>query len=56
MEAGTLLASVGDQVAASAGSACHADEVSISPVLEAMDVPMENFGDSTGIPMSELFG
>jgi len=22
----------------------------------AMDVPMENFGDSTGIPMSELFG
>jgi hypothetical protein len=22
----------------------------------AMDVPMENFGDSSGIPMTELFG
>jgi cysteine desulfurase len=37
----TLLAEIGEQVAASAGSACHADVVSISAVLEAMQVPVD---------------
>ncbi len=37
----TLLAEIGEQVAASAGSACHADVVSISAVLKAMQVPMD---------------
>lgn len=41
VEANTLLAEIGDQVAVSAGAACHADEVDISVVLEAMEVPME---------------
>ncbi len=36
-----LLAEIGQQVAASAGSACHADVVSISAVLEAMRVPAD---------------
>ena len=39
--ANTLLAEIGQQVAASAGSACHADQVKISSVLEAMRVPLE---------------
>jgi len=37
--AGEVLASLGDQVAASAGAACHAEGVTISTVLEAMRVP-----------------
>ncbi len=41
VEANTLLAEIADQVAASAGAACHADEVDISAVLEAIEVPME---------------
>lgn len=41
VEASTLLSEIGEQVAASAGSACHANEVSISAVLEAMAVPVE---------------
>ena len=36
-----LLDAVGDQVAASAGSACHAHEVRLSPVLEAMGTDPE---------------
>ncbi len=36
-----LLAEIGTRVAASAGSACHADVVSISAVLEAMQVPLD---------------
>jgi cysteine desulfurase NifS/selenium donor protein len=39
--ANTLLDEIGDRVAASAGAACHADEVEISAVLEAMGVPPE---------------
>ena len=39
--ANKLLAAVGDQVAASAGSACHADQVKVSGVLEAMQIPLE---------------
>jgi selenium donor protein len=41
VEANTLLSEVGDQVAASAGAACHAGEVDVSAVLEAMRVPVE---------------
>jgi len=41
VEANTLLSEIGDQVAASAGAACHADEVDVSAVLEAMAVPVE---------------
>jgi cysteine desulfurase len=41
VEANTLLSVVGEQVAASAGAACHADEVAVSAVLEAMRVPLE---------------
>jgi cysteine desulfurase len=37
----TLLAEIGERVAASAGSACHADVVSVSAVLEAMQVPVD---------------
>jgi cysteine desulfurase NifS/selenium donor protein len=41
VEANTLLAEIGEQVAASAGAACHAESVDVSPVLEAMEVPLE---------------
>ncbi len=40
VEANLLLAAIGQQVAASAGAACHADQVHISTVLEAMAVPL----------------
>jgi cysteine desulfurase len=40
VDAGALLASIGDQVAASAGAACHADGVQVSTVLRAMRVPL----------------
>jgi len=38
VEANTLLSEIGDQVAASAGAACHSDEIDLSHVLEAMGV------------------
>jgi len=41
VEANTLLSEVGDDVAASAGAACHSDEVHMSHVLEAMGVSKE---------------
>lgn len=41
VEANTLLAKIGDQIAASAGAACHADQVDVSQVLQAMKVPLE---------------
>jgi cysteine desulfurase len=41
VEANTLLAEIGQQVAASAGAACHADQVEVSAVLQAMAVPVE---------------
>jgi cysteine desulfurase len=37
-EASTLLSELGDEVAASAGAACHADGVHVSHVLDAMGV------------------
>ena len=39
VEASTLLAEIGDRVAASAGAACHAAGVELSTVLGAMRVP-----------------
>lgn len=41
IEANTLLSEIGDQVAASAGAACHSDEIDLSHVLEAMGVPID---------------
>jgi len=41
IEANTLLSEIGDRVAASAGAACHADEIDLSHVLEAMAVPID---------------
>jgi len=39
LEAPALLEAVKDEVAASAGAACHAEGVKVSTVLQAMDVP-----------------
>ena len=39
IEANTLLAEIGNRVAASAGAACHAESVEISSVLAAMGIP-----------------
>jgi cysteine desulfurase len=41
IEANTLLSQISEQVAASAGAACHADKVELSAVLEAMRVPVD---------------
>lgn len=41
VEANTLLSEIGDEVAASAGAACHAESVDVSSVLEAMHLPLE---------------
>jgi cysteine desulfurase NifS/selenium donor protein len=41
IEANTLLAEVGDRVAASAGAACHSDEIDLSDTLIAMKVPVD---------------
>ncbi len=39
VDVGLLLPSIADKVAASAGAACHAAEVTLSPTLEAIKVP-----------------
>lgn len=41
VEANTLLDEIGDEVAASAGAACHTDSIDVSAVLTAMAVPTE---------------
>jgi cysteine desulfurase len=41
LEANRILEVIGPEVAASAGAACHSDTVSVSHVLQAMDVPLE---------------
>ena len=41
LEANRILEEVGLEIAASAGAACHSDNVTISHVLEAMNVPVE---------------
>ncbi|MHB8134891.1 MAG: cysteine desulfurase family protein [Anaerolineaceae bacterium] len=40
-QANVLLSRISAQVAASAGAACHADQINISNVLAAMNVPVE---------------
>ena len=40
LEANTIISEL-EQVAASAGAACHSDQVEVSTVLEAMKVPLE---------------
>jgi len=40
-EAHQILNQINDQVAISAGSACHADSITISSVLQAMQVPID---------------
>lgn len=40
LEANTILSEL-DQVAASAGAACHTDQVDVSPVIAAMGIPVE---------------
>lgn len=39
LNASDLLVEMSDRVAASAGAACHSDEMTVSPVLQAMGVP-----------------
>jgi cysteine desulfurase NifS/selenium donor protein len=41
VEANTLLSEIGDRVAASAGAACHSDQIDLSHVLTAMQVPID---------------
>jgi cysteine desulfurase len=41
VEANALLAEIGEQVAASAGAACHADEVRLSATLRAIAAPLD---------------
>lgn len=42
VNAAELIARIGDKIAVSAGSACHScDQISISPVLQAMNVPLD---------------
>ncbi len=41
VEAHCLLEAISQDVAASAGSACHSDDISISPVLKAMGTPRD---------------
>jgi cysteine desulfurase len=41
LEADRILEEIGLEIAASAGAACHSGDVTISYVLEAMDVPLE---------------
>lgn len=41
LEANRILEEIGLEVAASAGAACHSDTVTLSHVLEAMQVPLE---------------
>jgi cysteine desulfurase NifS len=41
IEANALISKIEDQIAVSAGAACHSDQVTISSTLEAMNVPIE---------------
>jgi cysteine desulfurase len=41
LEANRILEEIGLEVAASAGAACHSDTVTVSHVLEAMQIPMQ---------------
>ena len=41
LEADKILEEIGLEIAASAGAACHSKDVTISHVLEAMNIPLE---------------
>ena len=41
VSSGALLNALSEQLAASAGAACHTNAASVSAVLKAMDVPLE---------------
>jgi cysteine desulfurase len=41
LEANTIVSELSDDVAVSAGAACHTDKVEVSPVLAAMGIPVE---------------
>ena len=41
LEANRILETIGPEIAASAGAACHSDTVEVSHVLEAMNVPLD---------------
>jgi len=41
LEANTIISELSQKVAASAGAACHSDQVDVSAVLEAMKVPLQ---------------
>ena len=41
IDAGMILSEISDEVAASAGAACHADGIDVSPTLEAIGLPEE---------------
>jgi len=41
MEANTIISELSDNVAASAGAACHAENVEVSSVLQAIGLPLE---------------
>jgi cysteine desulfurase len=42
LEANMILSEISDEIAASAGAACHAGEINMSATLKAMNVPMES--------------
>ncbi|HPQ41026.1 MAG TPA: cysteine desulfurase family protein [bacterium] len=60
VKANSLLSEIGESVAASAGAACHADDIDVSHVLEAMGVPVEwamgtvRFSTGRGTTMEEI--
>ncbi len=41
LEANRILEEISESVAASAGAACHSGQVAVSPVLEAMGIPLD---------------
>lgn len=41
IEANLLIAEMADQLAVSAGAACHSENIDVSPTLKAMGIPME---------------
>lgn len=41
LEANTLIDEISERVAASAGAACHAESIELSPVVEALGLPIE---------------
>ena len=57
VDASGLLSDLGDEVAASLGAACHADQVKVSHVLHAMGVDTATAASTTsrGMPITAAF-